>query len=205
MIRAAPTAACFLGLKEGTISELELHTIRSRLTAGLLAKAERGRARSHPCRSSLVRDPSGVVVRDPDMAVQERLQLVFGMFPRFGTVAKVMRMLNGRTVSICLTPRPTRRFALDASDDLISGGNPEKSGLCRGLHVYGRTFRIRETTREGASRAKTPRPIEEWRIVVKDRYPAYIDWQTYERIRAAIRGQPSRIHAHQNPRHAARQ
>ena len=30
-----------LGLK-GTISELELHTIRSRLTAGLLAKAERG-------------------------------------------------------------------------------------------------------------------------------------------------------------------
>src|SRR5438270_5912887 len=30
-----------LGLK-GTISELELHTIRSRLTSGLLAKAERG-------------------------------------------------------------------------------------------------------------------------------------------------------------------
>src|SRR3954469_1070185 len=75
-----------LGLK-GTISELELHTIRSRLTAGLLAKAERGElALSLPI--GLVRDPSGVVVKDPDIAVQERLGLVFGMFLKFRTVAK---------------------------------------------------------------------------------------------------------------------
>jgi DNA invertase Pin-like site-specific DNA recombinase len=48
-----------LGLK-GTISELELHTIRSRLTAGLLAKAERGElALSLPI--GLMRDPTGVV------------------------------------------------------------------------------------------------------------------------------------------------
>src|ERR1700761_6543377 len=47
-----------LGLK-GTISELELHTIRSRLTAGLLAKAERGElALTLPI--GLMRDPSGV-------------------------------------------------------------------------------------------------------------------------------------------------
>ena len=37
----SPNGRLLLGLK-GTISELELHTIRSRLTAGLLAKAERG-------------------------------------------------------------------------------------------------------------------------------------------------------------------
>src|SRR5918993_3684422 len=70
-----PNGRLLLGLK-GTISELELHTIRSRLTAGLLAKAERGElALTLPI--GLVRDPSGVVIRDPDMAVQERLQLVF--------------------------------------------------------------------------------------------------------------------------------
>jgi len=51
---------------KGTISELELHTIRSRLTAGLLAKAERGElALTLPI--GLVRDPSGVVVKDPDL------------------------------------------------------------------------------------------------------------------------------------------
>lgn len=36
-----PNGRLLLGLK-GTISELELHTIRGRLTAGLLAKAQRG-------------------------------------------------------------------------------------------------------------------------------------------------------------------
>ena len=44
-----------------------------------------------------------------------------------------------------------------------------------------------QLAREGASPAKMPRPIEEWRIVVKDRYPAYIDWPTYEKIRSVIR------------------
>jgi Recombinase zinc beta ribbon domain len=28
--------------------------------------------------------------------------------------------------------------------------------------------------------------MEQWRIVVKDRYPAYIDWQTYEKIRGIV-------------------
>jgi hypothetical protein len=52
-----------------------MHTIRSRLTVGLLAKAERGElALTLPI--GFVRDPSGVVVKDPDMAVQERLELV---------------------------------------------------------------------------------------------------------------------------------
>ena len=52
-----------LGLK-GTISELELHTIRGRLTAGLLAKAERGElALSLP--AGLLRDPTGSSPRIP--------------------------------------------------------------------------------------------------------------------------------------------
>ena len=33
---------------------------------------------------------------------------------------------------------------------------------------------------------KAAKPIEEWRIVVKDRYPAYIDWKTYEKIRGIV-------------------
>src|SRR5580704_6455279 len=73
-----PNGRLLLGLK-GTISELELHTIRSRLTAGLLAKAERGElALQLP--AGLVRDPSGVVTKDPNIEVQERLELVFEMF-----------------------------------------------------------------------------------------------------------------------------
>ena len=39
---------------------------------------------------------------------------------------------------------------------------------------------------EGRSPVKVAKPIEEWRIVVKDRYPAYIDWPTYEKIRDIV-------------------
>src|SRR5918993_3490203 len=82
----SPNGRLLLGLK-GTISELELHTIRSRLTAGLLAKAERGElALTLPI--GLVRDPSGIVVKDPNIEVQERLGLVFQTFLKFRTVAK---------------------------------------------------------------------------------------------------------------------
>src|SRR4051794_13340299 len=69
-----------LGLK-GTISEMELHTIRARLTAGLLNKAERGElALVLPV--GLIRDAGGVVVKDPDREVQARLELIFATFLR---------------------------------------------------------------------------------------------------------------------------
>ena len=171
-----------LGLK-GTISELELHTIRSRLTAGLLAKAERGElALTLPI--GFVRDPSGIVVKDPNLEVQERLGLVFEMFLKFRTIAKVMRVLNARGLDL---PRRDRfgdlrwtRATVAAVSAILR--NPAYAGA----FVYGRT-RIRHTTREGGCSAKVRRPIEDWRIIVKDRYPAYVDWPTYERIRDIVR------------------
>lgn len=170
-----------LGLK-GTISELELHTIRSRLTTGLIAKAERGElALTLPV--GLVREPSGVVVKDPDMAVQERLGLVFQTFLMFRTVASVMRVLNGRGLDL---PRRDQhgdlrwvRATVSAVSRILQ--NPAYAGA----FVYGRT-RTRAGTRESGASAKVARPIKEWRIVVKDRYPSYIDWPTYEKIRSIV-------------------
>src|SRR6187397_998693 len=67
-----------LGLK-GAISEVELHTLRSRLTAGLLSKAERGdSALALP--AGLARDAQGTVTKDPDRAVQGCVELVFSSF-----------------------------------------------------------------------------------------------------------------------------
>ncbi len=171
-----------LGLK-GTISELELHTIRSRLTAGLLAKAERGDlALSLPI--GLLRDPANVVVKDPDLAVQGRLELVFEMFLKFRTVAKVMRVLNERGLHL---PRRDRHGDLRWARATISSvALILKNPAYAGAFVYGRT-RMRMPVREGALKAKAPRPLDEWRIVIKDRYPAYIDWPTYEKIGAIIR------------------
>jgi DNA invertase Pin-like site-specific DNA recombinase len=170
-----------LGLK-GTISELELHTIRSRLTAGLIAKATRGElALTLPV--GLVRDPSGVVLKDPNLAVQERLSLVFQLFLKLRTVAAVMRMLNDRGLDL---PRRDQHGELRWTRATVSAVSCIlKNPAYAGAFVYGRT-RIRAATPEDRSSAKVAQPIDEWRIVVKDRYPAYIDWPSYERIRCIV-------------------
>src|SRR5689334_17683689 len=67
-----------LGLK-GAISEVELHTLRGRLTAGLLSKAERGElALALP--AGFARGAHGTVTKDPDHAVQCCVELVFRSF-----------------------------------------------------------------------------------------------------------------------------
>src|ERR1700739_945727 len=68
---ATPNGRLILGLK-GLISELELHTLRARLTAGLLNKAQRGEL-AKPLPVGLVRDPLGRVFKHPDQEVQSRL------------------------------------------------------------------------------------------------------------------------------------
>ena len=169
-----------LGLK-GTISEMELHTIRSRLTAGLLAKAERGDlALTLPV--GLVRDASGVVVKDPNLEVQERLSLVFETFLKVRSVAKVMRDFNSRGLEL---PRRDRHGDLRWTQATTSAvAAILKNPAYAGAFVYGRT-RLRKPA-DGKSAMKTAKPIEDWRIVVKDRYPPYIDWKTYEKIRGMV-------------------
>ena len=98
-----------LGLK-GSISELELHTIRARLTAGLLAKAARGeRALTLPV--GLTRVARDVVVKDPDLEVQDRLGLVFSTFARRRSAAAVMRDLAARGLDRARAGTGTARCA----------------------------------------------------------------------------------------------
>ena len=56
-------------------SELELHTIRARLTAGILSKAERGEL-GLTLPTGLIRT-DGVVIKHPSVEVQDRIDLIF--------------------------------------------------------------------------------------------------------------------------------
>lgn len=69
-----PNGRLLLGLK-GQLLEMEFYTLRARLTAGLLNKAQRGElALFLPV--GLVRDADGVVRKHPNLEVQQRLELV---------------------------------------------------------------------------------------------------------------------------------
>ncbi len=170
-----------LGLK-GQISEMELHTLRGRLTAGLLNKAERGElALTLPV--GLVRDELGIVHKDPNSEVCDRITLIFQTFLRVKSACKVVRELNAANLLIPRRGRwgdiVWRKPSTAAIISLLK--NPAYAGA----FVYGRT----RTTRTGPAphQAHLKRlPIEEWKIRVNDRYPAYISWSTYEEIQAQL-------------------
>ena len=170
-----------LGLK-GTISEVELHTMRGRLTAGLLSKAERGELALH-LPAGLTRDAGGAVVKDPDREVQDRITLVFTSFLEQGSVGKVMRTFTARGLSVPRCNRFGEATWRPATLDRITRilRNPAYAGA----FVYGRTRSCHALYPNG--RLITTRcPMAEWKIVVKDRYPAYIDWESFERIQAML-------------------
>jgi DNA invertase Pin-like site-specific DNA recombinase len=159
-----------LGVK-GQLAELELHTIKGRLTAGLLNKARRGElALTLPV--GLARDPLGRVVKRPDREVQDRIGLVFATFLRARSLAKVVRSFNEQDL-----PVPRR----DPFGDVVwrrptvsSVGAILKNPAYAGSFVYGRT----RTERTGPDHTpvQKPLPITEWRIHIRDAYPPYIDW-----------------------------
>ncbi len=170
-----------LGLK-GQISEMELHTIRARLTAGILNKAERGElALSLPV--GLVRDELEVVHKDPNREVTDRIDLIFQTFLRLKSASKVVRKLNAENLLIPRRGRwgeiVWRKPSVAAILSLLK--NPAYAGA----FVYGRTRTIR--TGPAPHQAHLKRlPIEEWKIRVNDKYPAYISWSTYEEIQAQL-------------------
>lgn len=179
---ATANGRLLLGLK-GTISEAELFTIRARLTAGLLNKAARGDlALRLPV--GLVRNELGQVEKDPDQAVQHCIELVFTTFLQVRYSPKVLDFFNQRGLKF---PRRDRFGGLvwrTPNTNMIMAilKNPAYAGA----FVYGRS----RSVRRGAVQLRAAQqrlPLAEWRIVVRDKYPAYVAWETYLRIQAMLR------------------
>jgi len=179
-----PTTAngrLLLGLK-GQISELELHTLRARLTAGLLNKAARGElALTLPV--GLVRDPSGKVSKHPNREVQSRIDLLIATFLRVKSINQVVAFCTEQQL---LIPRrgPDGELVWRKAS---AGGvglillNPAHAGA----FVYGRTRSVPKAGSPGRHQQQRL-PLAEWKICIRDKYPAYVDWDTYLRIRAMI-------------------
>jgi DNA invertase Pin-like site-specific DNA recombinase len=178
---ATPNGRLLLGLK-GQISEVELYTIRSRLTSGRLNKAERGElALRLPV--GLARDAAGVVCKAADQEVRGRIELVFSTFLRLRSAGQVVRYLTEHGLDL---PRRDRFGDIVWHKPSVAAVvSMLKNPAYAGAFVYGRT-RMRPS---GSQRRPTTReflPPEQWRVCVKDKYPAYITWETYEQIRARL-------------------
>jgi DNA invertase Pin-like site-specific DNA recombinase len=178
---ATANGRLILGLK-GLIAELELHTLRARLTAGLLNKAQRGDlALTLPV--GLVREPLGHVLKHPDLEVQGRLDLIFRCFLQVKTAHQVVRRFHHQDL---LLPRKDRFGDLVWRPATVTAilailKNPAYAGA----FVYGRTRAVPRSN-DPHQRVQKPLPMEQWKVCLRDKYPAYVSWDTFAIIQTMI-------------------
>ncbi|MFV1991261.1 MAG: recombinase family protein, partial [Acidimicrobiales bacterium] len=170
-----------LGLK-GQISELELHTIRARLTAGVLNKAKRGEL-ALPLPTGLERTATGEVVKTSDREVQDRLTLIFQLMFEQRTTPKVLRALLSQNL---LLPIRDHYGDIQWRQPTIGRIIPIlKNPAYAGAFAYGRT-RVRYENGVPTKR-RDYMAADQWKALVKDKYPAYVSWDDFERIGAMLR------------------
>ena len=171
-----------LGLK-GTMSEAELHIIKQRMLQGKKAKARRGEL-GMLVPMGYVRKPSGEIIKDPDEQAQGIIQMVFELFDKFSTINAVLKYLVNNKIRM-----PYReRTGLQKGELIWSRPNRNTLGdllhnpIYAGAYVYGR--RPTELRRKKPGRPSTGRTVakmSDWEVLIKDKLPAYISWEQYER------------------------
>jgi len=169
----------------GTMSEAELHWLRSRLLGGKLEKARHGQLRFR-LPVGFVFDADQRIVLDPDEEVQQAVRLVFDRFAETGSALAVVNHFAVHHLRF-----PTRRWGRRYPDELRWG--PLRHGRVlamlhnpayAGTYVYGRTHSRTQLLPGEAPRIKgrTRRVApQDWPIVLVDAHPGYLTWEQFLR------------------------
>ena len=174
-----------LGLK-GTMSEAELHLLRTRLLGGQLNKARRGELWMRPPIGYVYDAKAERLVLDPDEQIQAAVRLLFETFRRTGSAGRVVHHFATEDV---LWPRriPTGArageivfCALERSRVLGILHNPRYAGA----FVYGRTRQRKVAV--GGQRRYRRLAQEEWKVFLPGAHPAYIGWEEYAANKATL-------------------
>lgn len=179
---STPNGRLLLGMK-GMVSELELHTLRGRLLAGVANKAQRGEL-ALVLPAGLLRLETGTVVKDPDLQVQELVALVFSSFLSLRSAAKVVR--HFRHHGLCVPRRSRSGQTCLRPASLASVVAILRNPAYAGAFVYGKSRSVRSKDPQRARPHSQRRPQSQWPVLLKDRYPAYISWESFERIQAML-------------------
>ena len=170
-----------LGLK-GTMSEAELHILKQRMNQGKLNKARRGELLVGAPIGYLLR-PTGEVTPDPDEQAQEVVRLIFRKFDELGTLNALLQFMAKNGVKLPVRARQRSRKGE------LEWHRPRRMTLHHmltnpfyaGAYAYGQ--RAVDPRRKIPGRPGTGRtvvPLEQCRVFLKDRFPAYISWQQYQ-------------------------
>jgi DNA invertase Pin-like site-specific DNA recombinase len=167
-----------LGLK-GTMSEVELHLIQSRLSGGLWEAARRGELRTH-LPIGYQHDRQGRIVKVADEAIRETIALIFSKFAELRSARQVTAYLAEKGV---LLPHRRvnedaiswRRATFDAVHAILT--NPTYAGI----YAYGRSKLERRVDEAGQLRCRQVwLPMSDWAVFIPNHHDGYIAVDVFE-------------------------
>jgi DNA invertase Pin-like site-specific DNA recombinase len=174
-----------LGLK-GTMSEAELHVLRTRLNGGNRNEAARGELRRGLPVGFVWGDENGELRFHPDEAVVTAIKSVFERFAETGSAHRVWLWFRAEGVKFPLHMQEHAEIrwveaSYHAIDHVLT--NP----VYAGAYASGKT-RTETTLDASGTRKKRLRrlPRDQWQVLIKEHHKGYIDWSTYEANQARI-------------------
>ncbi len=191
-----------LGMK-GTMSEAELHILRSRLDGGIRNKAARGELRRGLPVGLVWGEDDGEILQHPDEAVRGVIAVIFEQFTALGSVRAAWLHLRDQGLKMPLQ-RHGHLTAARAAAEEITWVEPTYHAVHNvlthpayaGAYTYGRT-RQEKRISDGTLRVRRRvLPQDEWQVLIENHHGGYITWDAYQANQAKI-GQNIRPVAHQ--------
>jgi hypothetical protein len=181
-----PNDRLILGLK-GIMSEMELHVMRNRLERGRDSQAQRGEL-FHSVPMGYVILPTEEVDFDPDEQARAVVQLVFEKFAELGRIYRLFHWLLQHDIRM---PIRARTGAKKGQLDWRRPSIPTLAQMLRhpiyaGADAFGRRCVDPKGTFSSGRRYRPWVPMEQWKVLLKDRLPAYITWEQYLKNRERI-------------------
>lgn len=169
-----------LGMK-GTLSEMELSTLRQRSVEALMQKARRGELLMTVA-VGYVRVANDRIEMDPDRRIRKAIELVFRKFRRFGSVRQVLLWLRQERIELPAIVYGAEGRAVrwklpvyNVLHHILT--NP----IYGGAYVFGRTktvTRIAQGRKHSVAGVRVPQ--EQWQVLIPDHHDGYIAWDEYQ-------------------------
>ena len=182
-----PNDRLLLGLK-GIMSEMELHIMHNRLERGRNNKAQRGELfLSVPMGYVIL--PTGRVDFDPDEQARGVVRIVFDRFEELGSIYGLFRWLIRNDIRLPIRPRTgANKGQLDWRRPCISTlAQMLHHPIYAGAYAYGRRPVDRKGKSSPGSDYRRWVAMEQWKVLLRDRLPAYISWEQYLKNRERLK------------------
>lgn len=196
-----------LGLK-GTMSEAELHILKSRLQQGMWNKAERGDAINHApigyVRSPSSRNGADDLVIDPDEQVRSVVRLVFEQFSLRRSINGLLKWLTRHDVKLPVRPHsgPNRGELEWRRPNRVTLLNLLHHPIYAGAYRWGhREIDPRKQVPGRPTTGRTLKSHDACRVLIQDRFEAYISWEQFERNQQQLAENSARGKLLASPRH----